>query len=49
MPETESLESDASDEPGPKEDPPHLRSRPASDLEGDQEAAELNQEEAGGA
>ena len=49
VPETESSESDASDEPGPKEDPPHLRARPASDLEGDQEAAELDQEEAGGA
>ena len=49
VPETESSESDASDEPGPKEDPPYLRARPASDLEGDQEAAELDQEEAGGA
>ena len=49
VPETESSESDASDEPGPKEDPPHLRARPASDLEGDPEAAELDQEEAGGA
>ena len=49
VPETVSSESDASDEPGPKEDPPHLRARPASDLEGDQEAAELVQEEAGGA
>ena len=49
VPETESSESDASDEPGPKEDPPHLMARPASDLEGDQEAAELDQEEAGGA
>ena len=49
VPETESSESDASDEPGPKEDPPHLGARPASDLEGDLEAAELDQEEAGGA
>ena len=49
VPETESSESDASDEPGLKEDPPHLMARPASDLEGDQEAAELDQEEAGGA
>ena len=48
VPETESSESDASDEPGPKEDPPHLGARPASDLEGDPEAAELDQEEAGG-
>ena len=46
VPETESSESDASDEPGPKEDPPHLGARPASDLEGDPEAAELDQEEA---
>ena len=38
-------ESDASDEPGPQEDPPHLMARPPSDLEGDQEAAEPNQEE----
>ena len=49
VPETEESESDASDEPGPKEDPPHLMARPASDLEGDREAAELDQEEAGGA
>ena len=49
VPETESSESDVSDESGPKEDPPHLRARPASDLEGDPEAAELDQEEAGGA
>ena len=49
VPETESSESDASDEPGPKEDPPHLGARPASDLEGDPEAAELDREEAGGA
>ena len=49
VPETESSESDASDEPGPKEDPPHLGARPALDLEGDPEAAELDQEEAGGA
>ena len=45
----DTLVSDASDEPGPKEDPPHLRARSASDLEGDPEAAELDQEEAGGA
>ena len=37
LPETESSESDASDEPGPKEDPSHLGARPASDLEGDPE------------
>ena len=49
VPETESSESDASDEPCPKEDPPHLGARPALDLEGDPEAAELDQEEAGGA
>ena len=49
VPETEESESNASDEPGPKEDPPHLMARPASDLEGNQEAAELDQEEAGGA
>ena len=49
VPETESSESDASDEPGPKEDPPHLGARPASDLEVDPEVAELDQEEAGGA
>ena len=49
VPETESSESDASDEPGPREDPPHLGVRPALDLEGDPEAAELDQEEAGGA
>ena len=49
IPETENSESDASDEPGPKEDPPHLMARPASDLERDQEAAEPDQEEAGGA
>ena len=47
VPETESSESDASDEPGPKEDPPHRGARPTLDLEGDPEAAELNQEEAG--
>ena len=47
--ETESSESDVSDKPGPKEDPPHLGARPALDLEGDPEAAELDQEEAGGA
>ena len=40
VPETEESESDASDEPGPKEDPPHLMARPPSDLEGDKEAVE---------
>ena len=45
VPETESSESDASDEPGPKEDPP----RPVLDMEGDPKAAEPDQEEAGGA
>ena len=49
MPETESSESDASDEPGPKEDPPHRGARPALEMEWDPEAAELDQEEAGGA
>ena len=49
VPETEESESDANDEPGPKEDPPHLMARPPSDLEGDKEAAEPNQEEVGGA
>ena len=43
VPETESSESDASYEPGPKEDPSHLGARPALDLEGDPEAAELDQ------
>ena len=46
--ETEESESDASDEPGPKEDPSHLMARPPSDLEGDKEAAGPNQEEVGG-
>ena len=49
VPETESSESDASDEPGPKKDPPDRGARPALDMEGDPEAAELDQEEAGGA
>ena len=49
VPETESSESDVSDEPGPKEDPPHRGARPALEMEGDPEAAELDQEEAGGA
>ena len=49
VPETESSESDASDKPGPKEDPPHRGAQPALDMEGDPEAAELDQEEAGGA
>ena len=48
VPETEESESDASDEPGLKEDPPHLMARPPSDLEGDQEAAEPDQEEVRG-
>ena len=47
VPETEESESDASDEPGPKEDPPHLMARAPSDLEGDKEAAEPDQEEVG--
>ena len=34
VPETEESESDASDEPGPKEDPPDLMARLPSDLEG---------------
>ena len=49
VPETESSESDASDEPGPKEDPPHRGARPAVEMEEDPEAAEIDQEEAGGA
>ena len=49
VPETEESESDASDEPGPKEDPPHVMARPPSDLEGDKEAAEPDQEEVRGA
>ena len=49
VPETEESESDASDQPGPKEDPLHLMARPPSDLEGDKEAAEPDQEEVGGA
>ena len=49
VPETESSESDASDEPGPKEDLPHRGARPAVEMEEDPEAAEIDQEEAGGA
>ena len=49
VPETEESESDASDEPGPKEDQSHLMARPPSDLEGDKEAAKPDQEEVGGA
>ena len=49
VPETESSESDASDEPGPKEDPPHCGARPAVEMEEDPEAADIDQEEAGGA
>ena len=49
VPETEESESEASDETGPKEDPPHLMARPPSDLEGDKEAAEPDQEDVGGA
>ena len=47
--ETEESESDASDEPGPKEDLPHVIAGPPSDLEGDKEAAEPGQEEVRGA
>ena len=53
LPETEESESDTSggpgDRPGPKEDPPHLMARPLSDLEGDREGAEPDQEEVSGA
>ena len=53
IPETEESESDTSGEPGdmpgPKEDPPHLVTRPPSDQEGDREGAEPEQEEAMGA
>ena len=49
MPETESSESDASDEPGQKEDPPHRGARLAGEMEEDPEAAGTDQEEAGGA
>ena len=49
VPETEESESDTSggpgDRPGPKEDQPHLVARPPSDLEGDREGAEPEQEE----
>ena len=51
--ETEESESDRSGGPGdrlgPKEDPPHLMARPMSDLEGDREGAEPEQEEVMGA
>ena len=49
VPETEESESDASDEPGPKEDPAHVMARPPSDLEGNKEAVEPDQEEVRGA
>ena len=53
VPETEESESDTSggpgDRPGPKEDHPHLMARPLSDLEGDREGAEPDQEEVRGA
>ena len=49
VPETESSESDASDEPGPREDPPHRGARLAVEMEEDPEAAGTDQEEAGGA
>ena len=53
VPETEESESDRSgepgDRPGPKEDPPHLVARLPSDLEGDREGAEPEQEEVMGA
>ena len=49
VPETEESESDANDEPGPKEDPPHVMARPPLDLEGDKEATEPDQEEVRGA
>ena len=49
VPETESSESDAGDEPGQKEDPPHRGARLAGEMEDDPEAAGTDQEEAGGA
>ena len=53
IPETEESESDTSggpgDRPGPKEDSPHVMARPPSDLEGDREGAEPDQEEVRGA
>ena len=48
VPETESSESDASNEPGQKEDPPHRGARLAGEMEEDPEAAGTDQEEAGG-
>ena len=48
VPETESSESDAGDEPGQKEDPPHRGARLAGEMEEDPEAAGTDQEEAGG-
>ena len=53
VPETEESESDMSggpgDRPGPKEDPPHLVARLPSDLDGDRDGAEPEQEEVMGA
>ena len=53
VPETEESESDTSggpgDRPGPKEDPPHLVARLPSELEGDRDGAEPEQEEVMGA
>ena len=49
VPETESSESDASDEPGQKEDPPHRGARLAGEMKEDPEATGTDQEEAGGA
>ena len=53
VPETEESESDTSsepgDRPGPKEDPTHLVVRLPSDLEGDREGVEPEQEEVMGA
>ena len=47
--ETEESESVASNGPGPKEDPHRVMARPSSDMEGDKEAAEPDQEEVRGA
>ena len=53
VPDTKESESDTSggpgDRPGPKEDPPHLVAQLPSDLEGDREGAEPEQEEVMGA
>ena len=46
VPETESSESDASDEPGQKEDPPHRGARLAMEMEEDPEAAGTDQKKA---